>query len=260
MTRSRRGFTIAEVLVATVLLGLVLGGLHQAHLQQRRFTDWQQRVVTSNDGFRVANSVLSAELREAVIPEGDVVIFAPDSMAVRSPLGFAVVCDRRTNPPIIALSLSMGGMPAQSGDSVLVYTSGGWRALEIVSEQRPDRRGLRCPYGNSTPEFAFRLDRGATDAIAVGSPVRVFRSYRYHPVQDGGATWLARTDALGTEPLVGPLASNGLRFRLMDSSGQATSSHDEAVGVELQLVMQGVGSIAGQFPDTLLMLFQGRNR
>ena len=261
MTRRKpTGFTIAELLVATVLLGFVLTGLHQAHLRQRRFTDWQRRVADTHDGYRIAHSILSTELREAVISEGDVDVFAPDSVAVRSPQGFGIVCDVRENPPLVALSLTMGDVTPQPGDSLLAFTDGGWRALAIESEERPDRSGLACPYGNPTPERAFRLPRGATDSITVGAPVRVFRPRRYHLVREGDATWMARTDAGGTEALVGPLTRDGLRFRLIDASGQEASRQQDAVAVELQLTMLRIGAAGGELRDTLSMLFQGRNR
>lgn len=260
MRSARRGFTLVEVLVATVLLSFVLLALHQAHLRQRAFTDWQQRIAESHDGYRIANSVLGADLREAVIAEGDVVLRSADDLWVRSPQGFGIVCDRRDNPPLLALANTLGTMPTQAGDSVLVYTSGGWRALSIDRPERPTQSGLQCAYGRPEAEHAYRMARGETDSIQVGAPLRSFEIHRYHTLMENGDTWLARTDASGTEALVGPLAPRGLRFQFVDATGRATADAGDAVGVETRIVMRREGSGGELFLDTLEMVFRSRNQ
>lgn len=256
----RAGFSLAELLVSTVLLGFVLAGLHQAHLQQRRFTEWQQRIADAHDGYRVANAVFAAEFREAVIGDGDVTLFKPDSLAVRSPQGFGIVCAVRSSPPVFALSHATGVMPSLNGDSVLVHMDAGWRAMAVVASPRPGTLGLFCPFGTSRPDYLVRIEAGLADSISVGAPVRVYRPHRYHLLEESGRTWLARTDQQGTEALVGPLTADGLRFRLIDATGGEASAPADAVATELQLVFGRVGVTRAEVRDTLVMLFQGRNR
>jgi len=256
----RAGFTLPELLVATVLLGIVLAGLHQAHIQQRRVSVWQQHVAASHDAFRVASSVLSSELREAVLAEDDVVLLSADSIAVRSPGGFGFVCATRTNPAVLALNRVSGRMAGRAGDSLLVYAGSGWRAVEVSEAERPGQRGLRCAHGDPTPHAQYRLRGGDADDVPVGAPVRVFSRQRYHTVVDREESWLARTHAGGTDLLAGPLAAEGLRFRFLDAAGTPTPRSSDAVGVELQMVLRPDPRAGAPRPDTLVLVFQGRNR
>lgn len=255
-----RGFTLVEMLVTTVLLGLVLVGLHGVHLQQRKFTDWQQQLSADHDAFRIIGSVLSAELREAVVNDGDVLLPGEDSLVVRSPLGFALVCATRSNPAVVGLSHTMGQLPTETGDSLLVYTEGGWRALAVQGEDRPGQRGLACAHGTRTPAAQYRLVSGAADSIPVGAPVRTFQRHSYHLTREDGQRWLARTDPSGTEILAGPLAPRGLRFRFLDAAGAGTTDPGAAVGVELEVVLTPPPGSRTAVPDTFTMVFQGRNR
>jgi len=256
----QNGFTLVEVLVASVILVLVLTGLHTAHIQQRRVSDWQVDMAEAHDGFRIANSILAAELREAVVADGDVVLNSPQSLTVRSPVGFALVCATRANPAVIALHGASGASPTPGTDSILLYSSQGWAALPVVSRDTPGQRGLECPFGTARPEAQYRLPAGSVEFVPVGAPVRVFRTHRYHLAAVDSEPWLARTDASGTEPLVGPLIPEGLRFRYLDRYGVATAVTDSAVGVEMTLAMPRPDRAGSAVTDTMTLIFQGRNR
>jgi len=255
----RDGFTLAEVLVATVLLGFVLVGLHQAHLRQRTVTLWQQRVTGVHDGYRVANSIVSAELREARLVDGDVRLPAPDSMVVRSPIGFGIVCGTGDRPSQMGVTAVQGTLPTQRGDSVLLHTTGGWRAMEVGGVQRPGRNSATCPYGEPVPEVIYRMPGGVVDSLATGAPLRAFRTHAYHRVSRGGQSWLARTDGSGTWEMVGPLGADGLRFQFLDAAGDPTRDPRLAEGIEMRLVLTAMMA-GGSTYDTLTMVFQGRNR
>lgn len=260
MRRRRSGFTLTEVLVAAVLLGLVLVGLHRVHLQQRRVTDWQRQVARANDAFRVVSSVFSAQLREGVPSEGDIVLPRPDSADIRAAVGFALVCATRSSPAVIGLDHVAGRLPQADGDSLLVYATSGWRALAVEGEDRPGQRGMSCSHGPSDPEVQYRLAAHSADSVPVGATVRVFHHERYHVAMGEAGPWLARTDPRGTELLVGPLAPEGLRFRFLDELGAATDLPGEAVAVEVRVVLRSGLLARPPRPDTLLLVFQGRNR
>jgi len=181
-------------------------------------------------------------------------------MAVRAPSGFAFVCDVRTNPPVLALSRALGRMPSSDRDSILVYAAGSWRAAGFVSEDRPGQRGMECVVGGATPDFQVRVQSGGTDDVAVGAPVRVFERRIYHRVRSVDGWWLAQTDAAGTEPLFGPLTNDGVRFRYVDAAGADTANPTDAAGIEIRLVARGRGDFGAALQDTVVMLFQGRNR
>lgn len=263
MTLGRRGgFTLVELLLVAVMGALLVVVLHGLFVQQRRFALWEDQVVRDHDAFRVASSILGADFREIVATEGDVALHATDSMSVRAPLGFALVCSVRANPAAIGLTRAQGSMWTGTGDSLLVYTTGGWRALVPTGEMRNVPGPLRCSIGTESPDHVYSLDRGAADSIVVGAPVRVYRRHTYHAGLNDGRRWLARTDAQGTQLLVGPTTGEGIRFRLVDESGNATGRLADVTGVELRLLLPltRVSASSSATEDTLTLVFQGRNR
>lgn len=261
-TARAAGFTLVELLLVAVLGSLVVGALYQAHLQQRRFSAWEAQVVQDHDAFRVATSILGGDLREAVAAEGDVDLHAPDSLSVRAPVGFALVCSVRASPASVGVTRSLGHMWVDASDTLLVYTTAGWRVVEPTDEAGSIPSSLDCPFGTPRPDHLYSLEPGAADAVPVGAPVRVFRRNTYHVGTHGGEAWLARTDPDGTQMLVGPIVPGGLRFRLLDDRGLGTTVLAEARGVELQLVLPltPIGGGSRATADTLLVTFQGRNR
>lgn len=258
--RSRRGFSLVEMSVVVAVAGLLALALHQVYVQHRRFGDWQQRVVSAHDAFRVAGALLSADLREAVPAEGDLTLVTPERISVRSPLGLGFVCAVQASSARIGIKGLMGRMPQQTGDSILVFATTGWRAVALVATETPGSGGLTC--GGQAPEAQVRLGAGLAADVPVGAPVRVFRRHAYHVVANGADSWLGRTDAAGTEALVGPLAANGLRFRLLDEAGAETTQTSLVAGVEVRLtlpsrVIPGANSVPG---DTAITVLQVRNR
>jgi len=258
--RERYGFTVVEMLVVLVVGTILALALHQAYVQHSRFLGWQERVVGANDAFRVAGALLSADLREAVPRSGDLTLSASDRLVVRAPTGLAFVCATLSSPPSLGLTRVLGRLPEQTGDSIMVYATTGWRVSAVVARDTPGQNGLSC--GGRAPEAQLRLPSGGTTSVPVGAPVRVFRRHTYHTVTNAGAPWLARTDAAGTEPLVGPLGPSGLRFRLLSETGAQTAVDSLVAGVELRLVLPsraipGTPVVPG---DTATTVFQVRNR
>jgi prepilin-type N-terminal cleavage/methylation domain-containing protein len=160
--RASTGFTLVELLLVAVLGSLVVAALYEAHSQQRRFSSWESQVVQDHDAFRVAGSVLAADLRETVASEGDVVLDAPDSLSVRAPVGFALVCSVRPTPASIGVTRSEGRTWTDAADSLLVYTTGGWRVLRPTEEQASIPPGMDCPFGARAILPAPYVPRGLT--------------------------------------------------------------------------------------------------
>ncbi len=251
MSLRRRGFTLVEVMASMTLGAIVLTGLYQLYLSHQRLTAWQLEAVTAHDAYRVASSLLSRDLREAVPTDGDLLLPAHDSVVVRAPVGLAWVCASRSNPPVLGLTRASGSLPGSVGDSLLVFVGESWETARVRSIDTPGQRGMECAYGASTPELQVRLDDWVGDDLVVGAPVRVFRRHRYHTTRLGSELWLARTTPDGTEPLVGPIAA--LDFRLSASDGAETLHLEEAAGVAFTMVLETT-----PVRDTLRTLFQLR--
>jgi len=259
--RARSGFTIVELTIVTVVATMLAVGLHGVYVRQQRLVRWQGQVAAVHDAYRVAVSLLASDVREAVPSDGDLTLAGSDVLSVRAPAGLAFVCDTRESPDVLALHHSMG-LPVADGDSLLVYASDGWRSVLVVREERPGQRGMSCSNAPSTPQLQLRLASGQAEGVVVGSPVRAFRHHTYHLVDNAGEPWLGRTDAAGTEPLVGPLVAGGLRFRFLDETGTETAQLDRVGAVELRMVLPAPRSLTSgaMSRDTIETLFQVRNR
>lgn len=257
----RGGFTLVEVLVVLVIASLVAVALHRAQLQYRRVALWSSAVIQDHDAFRVTTSLLAADLRESLYAQGDVVLHADDSLSARAPLGFALVCSVRRNPASVGVSLTEGLPWGDPVDSLLVFTPTRWRSLVPTGVLRNPPSTLDCVTSGRPPDLAYSLARGEADSIPVGAPIRVYRRHTYHLGTNEGQPWLARTDAFGTEMLVGPLAPGGLRFRLLDDAGGPTGSATAtAVEARLVLPLTPVRVGASSQADTFTLVIHGRNR
>lgn len=256
MTRAGRpGFTLIEVLVALAIAGLVAAALHSLMLQHRRFYSHVEAGALNHDVLRVAWAVLTADLREADPGAGDVALLAPDSLRVRSPVGFGIACATHPATERVAL-LEARGRWEPGADSVLVHGTSGWRVARVLARDPPGPP-LACPYGSGT-EAVLELEGGTAD-LRAGDPLRAFRSRTYHATAEDGESWLARSDQGGTEILAGPLLANGLRFRLLDAAGAPTTDLASAERVEFVAQSESPLSVGVQRRSTLSVAVKGRN-
>lgn len=259
--QARAGFTLVEILVVLVVIGIVTAALQRANVQQRRLALWSSSEVLGHDAVRVAGSLLGMELREAVASAGDLVLHADDSLSVRAPQGFGVACSVRTQPASVGVS-RVTGLAWQGGaDSLLLFTTSGWAALHPARQLANPGPQLDCLNPVGAPQTAYDLANGSTDDVPVGAPVRFFRRHTYHLGDNDGEPWLARTDAQGTEMLVGPLAADGLRFRLLDADGLVTNVSAAARGIELRLIVRATPVPGGPeaTADTFAVVLWSRN-
>jgi hypothetical protein len=253
-----------EILIVLSLSTMVAAALYQVVRFQQRVYRQESAAIARHDALRLASSVLAADIMEASGREGDFSALGPDSIVVRSPAGFGVVCDSDNTDKRIGLFGTAGRFSASAGDSLLVYRPGGWlvRAIQAVN---PSSSGpLNCPYaGGPALEMTLRVD-GAVSEIPVGAPVRAFHVYTYRLKQDRGSWWLARSDASSTEGdildiLVGPFSNDGagLAFAYFDEFGQSTADPTRVTRVDLSLVAVSGGTTER---DTLTTSVRPRNQ
>lgn len=257
--RGRAGLTVVELLVALVMALALVAAVHGLLLQQRRFSAWETHAAGTHDDKRILWTLLSADVLDAVPAAGDLALAAPDSLVLRAFVGLGFACSVSTNPGVLAVAWS-DGVDWTPDDSLMVHTTGGWRALKPLGELSP------LPVGCGT--FSVHADHIYTlldlvgDAIPVGAPVRVFRRRAYHIARVGNESWVARTDGGATDLLVGPLAADGLRFGFVNAGGAPTSAATDAAGIDVVAVLDRAPAPSAWFAgrDTMRLTIPVRNR
>jgi len=256
--RGRTGFTLVELLIFIVLASLIAAGLYEVVRFQQRAYRQHQETVARHDALRLASAVLVGDLAEASGREGDFAVIADDSIALRSPTGFGIVCAQDPSDRRIALTEVSGIVGASAGDSLLVYHPDGWRAEAIHEVNPQSASSLTCPYaGGQAPDITLRLAGSVAD-VPVGAPVRAFRRYSYQLAQRGDTWWLARDDGYFSWALAGPLtADSGLVLAYFDSTGQATTDPARVALVDLAIIAETATS---DKRDTLVVSVRPRNQ
>ena len=92
------GFTLVEFLVAVVLLGVIMASAVGLLMSQRNLYDIQNDKIALQTNVRAAVDLVASELR--TIPDGGVVKGAADSVVVRFPFRWGLVCGA-VIPPVV---------------------------------------------------------------------------------------------------------------------------------------------------------------
>lgn len=263
----RAGFTLVEMIVVVVLGTMIVLGLYRVLTAQQRAYRHQSQVAALHDALRVGTAVLAADLREAASAGGDLAALGPDTLAVRSPVGFGIVCVVDTLNRRLGLVDVQGRVTAGAGDSVLVFRPAGWVVRGVLEVNPTGYPALACPYAAGPAlQRTLRLG-GSVSGVPVGAPLRAFHRYTYRLTQEANAWWLARADAGGPEVLAGPFAGGaGLEFFYYDTLDAATMTASRVARVDVRLIARsraGSAGLAGSgtpMVDTLDLSISLRNR
>lgn len=257
---ARRAFTLVELSVALVLLGVVAAAIHTTLATSQRVYVAAAQRIDLQQNLRAAASVLPAELRQLDAADGDLSAMSATSLTIRVPRQLGVLCiapawgGGATLSVIVRQRALFGAPPAfTAGDSLLLYYEGDpatrdddtWlpgAVTAVASEECPDP-------DESRPGQRLTLDLGQTDArpsevdggIPRGSPVRGFTTatYAQYPSPTDGQWYLGLEVAGATiQPLVGPLdGPSGVAFSYYDSSGAVTAT--PAAVREIEVYVRG---------------------
>jgi prepilin-type N-terminal cleavage/methylation domain-containing protein len=265
----RRGFTLVELLVALVLLGIVTAAIYRVLVNNQRMYNSQTQRIDLQQNIRAAATILPAEFRELNAFDGDIKALGPDSIVIRAMRQFGVVC---TAPVlnagvvtgkflILRNEILMGSRAFQAGDSVLVFNEGNedsrnddaWAVGRVSSVVTA---AITCPDGKAGTRlnvdflaFAAPLVNAA-GAIPAGAAVRGFEIVAYRTYQASDNLWYLglRTPGNAIQPLVGPLTgSTGLRFNYFTGAGAVTAVTTSVAQIEI--IVRGRTAQAIQLPS-----------
>jgi len=252
--RDRRGYTLAELMIAVSILGIMGTLVAQIMMSQQRFFQRLSEQTNVRRELRNTLGTLPTELRGLSSAGGDISAFANTSLTFRSTIGTSVVCDKSAStsidvPPNNAARTTVSNWVVQPGvgDTIfaLRHDSSGvvgdyWSAHRITAV---GTSAGYCPTSVYTDvlldagkvRYRFTVTPALPDSVAVGSALRFTRSAKYElATQSSGRWYLQRSELQGgawstpvvlSGPYVPPAVSStgGLVLSYFDSTGAAVA-------------------------------------
>jgi prepilin-type N-terminal cleavage/methylation domain-containing protein len=253
---NRRGFTLAEIMIAMVIMLIVMGAVYRLLVSTQRLSRAQAEQVSLQSNVRIGSLVVLNDLRElstvsaGTADQNDILSIAPDAITYRAMRGIGFICQGPTSTQIRVSRDGFSGYrdPQATRDGVYVFLEGNpdtglddsWLpvAVTAVSTAAP------CPNGAgitlSTPNTA------ALTGLTVGTPVRFYEVMELKLHQADGKSWLgARSISAGEaiQPVLGPLVDgNGLQFEYLNAAGAATMDRSaiKSIRVTIRGISDGV--------------------
>jgi prepilin-type N-terminal cleavage/methylation domain-containing protein len=254
--RNRHGFTLIELMIALVLLGIVGGVTYQMLINTQRLSTAQAERMNLQSAVRTGALVVPSELREVGINAAgasDLVHIATDSVTYRAMRGVGFTCSVTATQIKLINSFalpfnSLRGVVAGGRDSLLIYvdndpdTDGDDQWITApVNAVAASTCGGTAAIAITTNDITGSISSGTIDAVVVGGPVRTFEVMRLKLYTLDGQSWLgAQSISAGetVQPALGPLTANGFELAYFDVNGNATTN---AANVRsMQVTLRGV--------------------
>jgi prepilin-type N-terminal cleavage/methylation domain-containing protein len=264
---TRRGFTLVELLIALLLLGIVTAAFYGSLTTNQRAYQKQTQVIDLQQNMRAATAILPSELREIDASEGDIGAMSATSITFRAHRWMGFICTApvmpfATNPAATFMTVRRdpfyGRTPINTATDVMFVRyegddgtrkDDGWaQAIPTVVVNGA------CLDGKPGFVVNMNLNLGSkpniSGGITNGSPVLGYETVTYGLYQPpGSADWfIGLTTNNGQQPLIGPLLPNGLSLTYYDSTGAVTAVRDSVARVDIvvrALTNQQVRSTTG---------------
>jgi prepilin-type N-terminal cleavage/methylation domain-containing protein len=247
---NRRGFTLIEVLIALVIMGIVTGALYRLLNTSQRLSLAQAEQVSLQSNVRTGSLVVPNELREintwlgGAADRNDITDADADGVTYRGMRGLGFVCQAAAAG---ATSLSLAGStwtglrdPNAARDDLYLFSDGNsvdededdvWVQVSVTNVVAS---AIACGAGKP----GYILTVAAIPAAApVNTPVRVFELMRLELYEDTGQWWLgARSEKVAgavLQPVLGPLTDDGFALEYLDAAGNPTADNTAIKSVRL---------------------------
>jgi prepilin-type N-terminal cleavage/methylation domain-containing protein len=279
----RKGFTLVELLVALVLLSIVSMGIYKVLVSNDRVYSAQTQRMELSQNIRAAATILPADFRTLDASDSDITAMSATSISIRAIRQLAVVCDTPALGGLLTgLTFRVRQSPlygprmfAAASDSVLMYYEGdngtrfddGWTPASLVSYVN-----MNCLDGTAGWRFVVnaKLLAGQINGkgnIPYGAPVLGFESVTYRLYKPAGDTswYIGYQNSSGTQPLIGPVLSNGLSLAYYDSTNTVTADRTKVAIIEVRvrartsIPVRDAGSVLRVPIDSFVMKVSLRN-
>jgi prepilin-type N-terminal cleavage/methylation domain-containing protein len=255
-----RGFTLIEILVALVLMGIVSVAIYQTLVTHQRTFLAQTQRIDLQQNIRAAATILPGEFRTLDAPDSDIATMSATSITIRAVRKLGFIC----SPPALTggignISFTVRAQPYfgtpggfANNDSVLVYYEGnmksrlddGWVKAQLKSAPS----AATCPDSGTThPGWSLTMapqwmtnQLNVPGAITNGSPVYGFQTVTYGLYATGGQYYVGDSvSGQAWQPLIGPLmGANGLTLSYYDTTGAVTTARTQVAQIGIVLRAQ----------------------
>jgi prepilin-type N-terminal cleavage/methylation domain-containing protein len=296
----RRGFSLVELMITLVILGVMTTALSMLLQRQQRFYRAESGLINLRSQLRQASDILPGEIRGLssadASPIADIYSMSDTAIDIRSTFGTTVVCSKVGNTQIIlppsttakANVLTSWMRAPQAGDSILVYddagTSGGlgtWNVHRITSVASgagacPTSSGYTQAADAGNTAYTLTVSPNLNTTIIAGAPVRLFNRVHYALYQTSGKWYLGYFSCSAScgslEQISGPYKSyvssgsgqNGLQFVFRDTLGNVTAVPRDVARIQLTLRGESTKAVAvgaaGMSTDSVTLDVALRNR
>jgi hypothetical protein len=234
----RAGTSLAELLAALALGGIVLTVAASSMLRQQRGARWVEGLTGAELQLRPVMRLLADELSDLDASAGDVAAgqASDTSLQLRAVVAASLTCDSASTVTLLpdataAPALGSSVRTPAIGDSLRLYRGAayGWSARAVIGVARVTS-ACAVPTSAPAPTFQLQLDTPA-DAPA-GTPVRITRWERWVVYRASDGRWYAgirdfspaASRFLAAQPIAGPFlreARTGPRtgFRYFEAAG-----------------------------------------
>jgi type II secretory pathway pseudopilin PulG len=242
LSRARDGFTLVELVVATVLATLVGATLMMTLRRQQRFYGSATEIIQVRAQLRDAADVLTADIRGAAVARYGFPLMTDSALELFTTIGSSVACATPAGrtlslpPATLASGTVLTSLLASpdTGDLALVYAmpagqpdSGRWEESRIagfasrsLASSCPPVTGFTSASDAAAGRTGYALTLAAPPPASVrkGAPVRFIRRARYSLYRSSDGEWylgLRRCNAIGRsvcgtiQPVSGPYLSYG---------------------------------------------------
>lgn len=250
MRSTRHGFSLAELMVALAIAGIIGISLAKLIVNQARFVSTQQGMMTARAGARGGFNVMVQELR--MVTRGGVIAAHADSITVLVPYAFGIACIQPSGGSQ-AVALFPVDSATYASATLRGYawrdSTGTWRFKEPATIAA----GVATDCSGAVPAVTVltngQIVRVSPNDVTTeqGSPVYLYQMVRYAlapSVQLPGRTALWRTmiDLNQRDELVAPFDTNSV-FSFLTGNALTVQSAVPAVldslrGVRVRLVGQ----------------------
>lgn len=236
MPMNRRGFTLAELLIAMVVTAIVGLALTRLLTSSQRVATTQVEVALMQSMMRQGSNVLVSELQEIgadTLGTADIIAMTDSTITYRAMGVMGQACDVTNADVEIVTGRIFGSTGIVAGrDSMLLFIEG---EPDIISDDRwaaypitAVAAGGTCPGGASSMSLITSILPADLADVVVQAPIRIFTPMQFGVATSGGQRYLGLRQMLPSgspmQPLAGPISGQGVRFDYYDSTGAVTTT------------------------------------